>query len=712
MSCRRSLVCVYLLVISLSLSSIAAAKVARYGYTVTGLSAVPYAVDSKTGRLRYTVEQDFTAPSGCNGTNQATIAPSQQFFYLPLSCGQMIAASIGANGNLTPIAGSPFAIGTGLYSFAVTPSGSLGYAADTSAYPTVTILPVSVNTTTGALAPLSGSVSYSAQQTPTLYMDPLGKFLFILDSSYTANIYVYAINATTGALTAVAGSPFATGGQTVSLATYPGGKFLVATNYTDRQIQVFGVNRTTGVLTQVTGSPFSADGYAYDVAVDPAGAHFVFVGYASGSSEISVYRLNATTGALTGVSGSPFATDGTEISANLTVDPTGHYLYAASQTANFGSWEEQILHINPTTGALTPVQTISNPTAQPLLLTSGTTPVVFTPTYLYAANSPFAAQTPQSSQDEIAEYSVGSTGALTSVGSVSDVYAPQQLALTPSGGNVWLTDSNYVTNYGIQSNGSLNVVNNRQISSNLILEDPNGAYLYLASGGVISDFTIDPSTQNFGLWGTWYLNTSYNSGNVVAVTTSFGTYGDLVLTANNTLFEIYRGSNNGSIVASYPVGNAPSAVALDGGGRFVYVANSADNTISGFADFGDGLQAINGGTPFAAGTTPAAIVGDPFGDFLYVANSGSHDVWAYSIDQVTGNLTKIGTPLALGNGPVALNIDYSGKHLYCANSLDGTISVFTINTNGTLKSLGKTIVDATVPTTPAPTSIVSTGTNQ
>ena len=77
---------------------------------------------------------------------------------------------------------------------------------------------------------------------------------------------------------------------------------------------------------------------------------------------------------------------------------------------------------------------------------------------------------------------------------------------------------------------------------------------------------------------------------------------------------------------------------------------------------------------------------------------------------MTGNLTEIGTPLAVGNGPVVLNIDYSGKFLYCANSLDGTISVFKINSNGTLKSSGKVIVDATTPTTPAPTSIVSTGT--
>ena len=43
---------------------------------------------------------------------------------------------------------------------------------------------------------------------------------------------------------------------------------------------------------------------------------------------------------------------------------------------------------------------------------------------------------------------------------------------------------------------------------------------------------------------------------------------------------------------------------------------------------------------------------------------------------------------------------------------DRNIPLVMINTNGTLKSSGKVIVDATTPTTPAPTSIVSVGINQ
>ncbi len=703
MSCNRSLFCVCVLLTSLCLGSNAVAKVARYGYAASSLSVMPYAVDSKTGRLRFTAEQDLIAPPSCSGDNNATIAPSQQFFYLPMTCGQMIAASIGANGVLTPIAGSPFTIGTSLYNFVVTPSGSFGYAADTSAYPTVSIIPVGINTTSGALTQLSGSVSYSATQLPVMIMDTLGKFLYVLDTNN--GIYVYKINTATGALALVTGSPFAAGGQTLSLVAYPGGKFLVATNYNNQNIAVLTVNRTTGTLAFASGSPFSTSVFPYSLAIDPAGAHFVFVGSANGSANVSVFRMNATTGVLTEVSGSPFTTYGSWASDFLAVDPTGHYLYARTEGGSGSNWLLQMLSINTTTGALTPKQTISNPWAASLAITTGTTPVTFAPTFLYAANSPFAAQTQNSSQDEIAEYSVSSTGGLTSLGSVSDTLAPQQLALAPDGINLRSIDGGYVNDYAIQTGGSLNLVTNRNEFASLILEDPNAAYLYLANGSSVNNFTIDQATQEIGYFGTYTF-----AGNVIAMATSFGTYGDFVLTADNTLWQIYRGSNTGATTGSFPVGNGPSAVAMDGAGRFAYVANSADNTLSGFANYGGGFTQINGGTPFGAGTTPSAIVGDPFGGFLYVANSGSHDLWAYSIDPVTGNLTHIGTPLEVGNGPVALNVDYSGKFLYCANSLDGTISVFTIGSKGTLKSYGKVIVNATTPTTPAPTSIVSTGT--
>ncbi len=706
MFARRTLLVLFLVTLAMSAFAGAVTKVARYGYAVTQFWVLPYAVDPNTGYLRFTAEQDLQAPP-CSGYGQVALAPSQKFLYLPSSCGEVVATSIGVNGILTPIAGSPLAIGTSLWDMVITPSGKFAYVTDISAYPTVSVLPVSVNTKSGVLTQLSGAVSYTASQDPIMVMDPQGKFLYILDMNN--GVYVYALNAVTGALTAVAGSPFATGGfEDSSIAVYPGGKLLIAANYGSRSISVFKVNRTTGALTLAAGSPYSTSGYPYSLAVDPASPHFIFAGYASFNSAISVFRLSAK-GALTEVPGSPFQTLGTYESIGLTTDPTGKFLYSVTGSGSGSATWEQVLSVDASTGALAPLQTISLPfggssSGPGLIFTTGTTPVSITPTYAYAANSPV----PTSAPDDIVEYSVNpSSGALAQLGTVGDINGPQHLLLSPSGTNVYATDNGNVIGYNVQSNGSLQSFTSAQASLSAILVDPNAAFIYFAAGGEAGDWFLDPATgqivANFGAY--------YFPGNVVGMTNSVGSYYDFVISDAGTLSEIYRGSNTGATTGVFSVGNAPSAVAMDGGGRFVYVANRGDNTISGFVTYGDSLQPLNSGTAFPSGTAPSALVGDAHGFYLYVANSGSHDLWAYSIDPVSGNLTQVGTPVAVGNGPVSLNVDYSGKFLYCANSGDGTISTFTINANGTLTPSGTVIVDSS-PSTPAPTSIVSTGTYQ
>jgi 6-phosphogluconolactonase len=695
----------FLTTLSLSVGSLAATKVARYGYSVAGFSVIPYAVDPVTGYLRFfTAEQDLSGPP-CSEYD-ALVAPSQRFFYFVSSCGQILATRIGANGILTPINGSPFTISTATYQMVFTPSGKFAYATDYSNSPQIAIIPVAVNTATGALTPLSTSASYTASNTPKMVMDPQGKFLYVFNQFSSSGVYVFALNPTTGAVTEVAGSPFSTGGMEVtSLAAYAAGSFVIATNYQSASMSVFKVNRTTGVLTLAAGSPHSTPGYPYSVAVDPASPHFVYAGYASFNSNISVFRLSAK-GALTEVPGSPFQTlGGRSASLGLRSDPTGHFLYSLTGSVGGGGNWEQVLSVNQTTGALTPLQTIALPFGGGFgpIFTTGTTPLSFAPTYAYAANSPAA---PPSSQDGIAEYSINPTsGALTQLGTAVDSSGPRQLLVSPTGNDVYYTNSLATGGYNVLGNGSLQVFTVISASGTAILEDTNGAGFYIAGGGAqIGDWSLDQSTGQFGTQCCTY----YFTGNVVGLANSVGVLFDYVVTADSAIWEVYPRSNTGAKYGPFPVGNSPSAIATDGGGRFIYVANGADNTLSGFAIPNDPLKPLSG-APFTTGTTPSAIAGDPYGFYLYVANSGSHDLWAYSIDPASGSLTPIGSPVAVGNGPISLNVDYSGKFLYCANSGEGTISTFTINADGTLTPSGSVTVDSTL-LTPAPTSIVTTGT--
>ncbi len=94
------------------------------------------------------------------------------------------------------------------------------------------------------------------------------------------------------------------------------------------------------------------------------------------------------------------------------------------------------------------------------------------------------------------------------------------------------------------------------------------------------------------------------------------------------------------------------------------------------------------GSPFPAGNQPSAIVVDSGYPYAYVANALDGTVSAYSIGS-SGALTRIGT-YAAGIQPVAIGIDPSTHHfLFTANftpgGTSGTVSDFELSaTAGTL----------------------------
>jgi len=137
-------------------------------------------------------------------------------------------------------------------------------------------------------------------------------------------------------------------------------------------------------------------------------------------------------------------------------------------------------------------------------------------------------------------------------------------------------------------------------------------------------------------------------------------------------------------------GDQPADIFLDPAGKFLFSVNSAGNTISAFSiDSGTGaLTSV--GTPVSTfGFTPIRGAIAPSGKFLYVANSNSASISGYVIDG-SGGLTLIpNSPIKVGNDPNWIAIDPAGKFLYVANLQDGTFSGFMIDgTSGVLQAMG------------------------
>ncbi|MBV9181900.1 MAG: beta-propeller fold lactonase family protein [Acidobacteria bacterium] len=101
-------------------------------------------------------------------------------------------------------------------------------------------------------------------------------------------------------------------------------------------------------------------------------------------------------------------------------------------------------------------------------------------------------------------------------------------------------------------------------------------------------------------------------------------------------------------------------------------------------------------------------------DFVWVTTQGDQKVTAFSLNTTSGSASQVGSAVSTGVGPVAMAITGDGKTLFVANNGDATISVYSVNSDGSLKSQGTTPSQGQNPTGLAvdPTSKLLFITNQ
>jgi 6-phosphogluconolactonase (cycloisomerase 2 family) len=271
--------------------------------------------------------------------NRAFANPTPKFEYVANGADNTVSAYTinSATGALSPIAGSPFPAGSEPDSVVVDPSGRFAYVANEFAN---TISAYAINTATGALSAVSSSPFASGRFPTSVTVDPSGQFAYVTNSCVssrdcsTGTVWAYTINRSTGALRPVSGSPFTTGEFPVSVTVDPTGRFAYVANSNNAvgngSVSAYTINHSTGALSAVAGSPFAAGNNAYSVAVDPSGKFVYVTNENSGvKGNISAYIINPSTGALSAMAGSPFASGNGPIS--VTVDPSGHFVYVAAE---------------------------------------------------------------------------------------------------------------------------------------------------------------------------------------------------------------------------------------------------------------------------------------------------------------------------------------------------------------------------------------------
>jgi 6-phosphogluconolactonase len=135
---------------------------------------------------------------------------------------------------------------------------------------------------------------------------------------------------------------------------------------------------------------------------------------------------------------------------------------------------------------------------------------------------------------------------------------------------------------------------------------------------------------------------------------------------------------------------SPTGLALLPSKKFLYAANSRDDTISIFNVASDGTLTLSG-TPTPAGSGPWAAVIDPSGKYLLVTNSfgdnNQGSVSVFSIDAGSGALSEVaGSPFYANANPAEILITPSGKFVYVTNPGIGMVTAFTFS-NGVLSEV-------------------------
>ena len=568
---------------------------------------------------------------------------------------------------------------------------------------------------------------------------PGDAFIYVTNNSLN-NIEAFSVSST-GALSAVPGSPFSTGSSPNPVTFDGAGHFAyVSHNNASPSVFVYTVNPATGALTEVPANRL-ASGQATSAVSLTADGKFAHILNASYS--VSAYTVDSSSGALADVPNSPFQVpSGTGLGSNsvlsLFYHPNGKVLYVKNDGGTGTGWLSAF-SLDSNTGALGLLA------GSPYTLgTSATGLVGFDPAarFLYVANqgscTVLAGCTPTpSSIGSISAFRLDTAGALTSIAGLPSVTPPPfQVSVDPSGEFLYQStvDSDQVNTYSInQTSGMLTKLQRGSTSraggepvyiaaftsptnSAPISFKPKFAYVPNVTDNNISMFASDPQTGKLSV-----IAPPIPVGNLAPQTVAVSARGDLAFiptagpspTTSTGLVDAYSIDPATGVLSGIgtplPTGKGPSSVATDRTGRYFYVANAYDGTISNFTvDVVSGAMSANGApTPVAFGN-PIGVAVDPTGRTLYAL--GVSDVEVFEINAATGSLTpsQVGYPVfgpavvpLPATGAAQITIDPFGNFLYIPIFNAKMIAVYQIDPySGTLlDSLPQQIITGRANTT-------------
>ena len=145
-------------------------------------------------------------------------------------------------------------------------------------------------------------------------------------------------------------------------------------------------------------------------------------------------------------------------------------------------------------------------------------------------------------------------------------------------------------------------------------------------------------------------------------------------------------------------GAGPRHLAFGASGKFVYVVDELDSTVTtySYAAATGALKALQTVSTLPAGytgaNTGAEIALHPNGKFLYTSNRGQNAIAVFAIDAASGLLTLRETVPTQGSNPRSFALDPTGAWLVAANQSSDSLVFFKVDgASGHLAATGKTL---------------------
>lgn len=313
------------------------------------------------------------------------------------------------------------------------------------------------------------------------------------------------------------------------------------------------------------------------------------------------------------------------------------------------------------------------------------------------------------------------TGNLTYLSEITNVDSPSYLAVDPQHrylyavNEIWGWEESIVNAYAIDpESGSLHYLNKQLCGGSqpcYLMVDQTGGYVVVANyeSGNVGLFPVD----NFGrLQALSDTHQHIGSGPVRERQAAAHAHCAVIDPANRYVHVADLGIDK---IASYqldlahgkliptetpnltlPAGSGPRHLTFHPNGRFAFVINELNSTISALS-----YQAEHGMFTIinTVSTLPTTFVGQnhcaellvsPSGMFLYGSNRGHDSVAMFAIDPASGQLTSVGHQPTEGHTPRNFTIDRSGRYLLVANQDSDNIVTFHIDqVSGLLNATGQ-----------------------